>query len=77
MYLTFVSPLIHILRARHVYGFEIVDQAISDARRNANLNGICNATFVQGDLNKIDENFGKYFPKPDIVITGAGSVILC
>ncbi|KAK4427291.1 putative RNA methyltransferase CT0009 [Sesamum alatum] len=56
-------------RARHVYGFEIVDQAISDARRNANLNGISNATFVQGDLNKIGENFGEYFPKPDLVIT--------
>ncbi|KAK4395173.1 putative RNA methyltransferase CT0009 [Sesamum angolense] len=40
-------------RVRHVYGFEIVDQAVSDARRNANLNGISNATFVQGDLNKI------------------------
>ncbi|KAI3455520.1 hypothetical protein Pfo_012183 [Paulownia fortunei] len=56
-------------RVRHVYGFEIVDQAISDARRNASLNGICNATFVQGDLNKIGENFGEYFPKPDLVIT--------
>ncbi|KAL0354598.1 UNVERIFIED_CONTAM: putative RNA methyltransferase CT0009 [Sesamum radiatum] len=56
-------------RVRHVYGFEIVDQAISDARRNANLNGISNATFVQGDLNKIGENFGEYFPKPDLVIT--------
>ncbi|KAL0341943.1 UNVERIFIED_CONTAM: putative RNA methyltransferase CT0009 [Sesamum calycinum] len=56
-------------RVRHVYGFEIVDQAVSDARRNANLNGISNATFVQGDLNKIGENFGEYFPKPDLVIT--------
>ncbi|KAG8380050.1 hypothetical protein BUALT_Bualt07G0153200 [Buddleja alternifolia] len=56
-------------RAKHVYGFEIVEQAIADARRNANLNGICNATFVQGDLNKIGENFGEYFPKPDLVIT--------
>ncbi|GFP86088.1 uncharacterized RNA methyltransferase ct0009 [Phtheirospermum japonicum] len=56
-------------RAKHVYGFEIVEQAVSDARRNANLNGICNATFVQGDLNKIGENFGEYFPKPDLVIT--------
>ncbi|KAL2243272.1 uncharacterized protein LOC105157711 [Sesamum indicum] len=56
-------------RVRHVYGFEIVDQAISDACRNANLNGISNATFVQGDLNKIGENFGEYFPKPDLVIT--------
>ncbi|KAL7100039.1 hypothetical protein ACP275_09G123600 [Erythranthe tilingii] len=56
-------------RAKHVYGFEIVDQAISDARRNADINGISNATFVQGDLNKIGENFGEYFPKPDLVIT--------
>ncbi|KAH6788186.1 RNA methyltransferase family protein [Perilla frutescens var. hirtella] len=56
-------------KAKHVYGFEIADQAVTDARRNANLNGICNATFVQGDLNKIGENFGEYFPKPDLVIT--------
>ncbi|CAA0814660.1 RNA methyltransferase family protein [Striga hermonthica] len=56
-------------RVKHVYGFEIVNHAISDARRNANLNGISNATFVQGDLNKIGENFGEYFPKPDLVIT--------
>lgn len=58
-----------IFRAKHVYGFEIVEQAISDAHRNADLNGISNATFVQGDLNKIGENFGEYFPKPDLVIT--------
>lgn len=56
-------------RVKHVYGFEIVDQAISDARRNASINNIFNATFVQGNLNKIDENFGEYFPKPDLVIT--------
>ncbi|XP_010690103.2 uncharacterized protein LOC104903700 [Beta vulgaris subsp. vulgaris] len=56
-------------RAKHVYGYEVVAQAISDAHRNADMNGICNATFVQGDLNKIDENFGKHFPRPDIVIS--------
>ncbi|KAK9690029.1 hypothetical protein RND81_09G099500 [Saponaria officinalis] len=56
-------------RAKHVYGYEVVAQAISDAHRNADLNGINNATFVQGDLNKIDENFGKSFPRPDIVIS--------
>ncbi|KAH6816106.1 RNA methyltransferase family protein [Perilla frutescens var. frutescens] len=56
-------------KVKHVYGFEIVDQAVTDARRNANLNGVCNATFVQGDLNKIGDNFGEYFPKPDVVIT--------
>ncbi|KAF7136182.1 hypothetical protein RHSIM_Rhsim08G0230200 [Rhododendron simsii] len=57
-------------KARHVYGYEVVPQAISDARRNAKLNEIHNATFVQGDLNKIDVNFGKDFPKPDIIISG-------
>ncbi|CAH9145645.1 unnamed protein product [Cuscuta epithymum] len=56
-------------KVRHVYGYEVVAQAISDANQNAQLNGICNATFIQGDLNKIDENFGSNFPKPDIVIT--------
>ncbi|KAF2323515.1 hypothetical protein GH714_035867 [Hevea brasiliensis] len=40
-------------RAKNVYGYEVVPQAISDARKNAELNGITNATFVQGDLNKI------------------------
>lgn len=54
---------------KHVYGYEVVPQAVADAHRNAALNNISNATFVQGDLNKIDENFGKNFPKPDIVIT--------
>ncbi|CAN6587209.1 unnamed protein product [Malus baccata var. baccata] len=56
-------------RAKHVYGYEIIPQAIADACLNAELNGIQNATFVQGDLNKIDESFGKNFPKPDIVIS--------
>ncbi|KHG04504.1 RNA methyltransferase [Gossypium arboreum] len=56
-------------KAKHVYGYEVVAQAVADAHRNAKLNGISNTTFVQGDLNKIDENFGKHFPKPDIVIS--------
>lgn len=56
-------------RVRHVYGYEVVPEAVSDAHRNAMINGIHNATFIQGDLNKIDDNFGKDFPRPDIVIT--------
>ncbi|XP_043720149.1 uncharacterized RNA methyltransferase CT0009 [Telopea speciosissima] len=56
-------------RVKHVYGYEVVAQAISDARRNAELNDIHNATFVQGDLNKIDHSFGDAFPKPCIVIS--------
>jgi tRNA G37 N-methylase Trm5 len=49
----------------------VVPEAIADARKNAKLNGINNATFVQGDLNKINESFGKEFPKPDIIISGS------
>ncbi|KAL5697437.1 hypothetical protein ACHQM5_028793 [Ranunculus cassubicifolius] len=56
-------------KVKHVYGYEVVPQAISDARRNAEQNGIHNATFVQGDLNKISDSFGAEFPKPDIVIS--------
>uniref|UniRef100_A0A2N9GWK5 TRAM domain-containing protein n=1 Tax=Fagus sylvatica TaxID=28930 RepID=A0A2N9GWK5_FAGSY len=56
-------------RVRHVYGYEVVAQAIADACLNAKLNSIYNATFVQGDLNKIDESFGNNFPKPDVVIS--------
>ncbi|KAL6140263.1 hypothetical protein ACLB2K_058563 [Fragaria x ananassa] len=56
-------------RAKHVYGYEIIPQTIADACLNAELNGIRNATFVQGDLNKIDENLGNNFPKPDVVIS--------
>ena len=59
-----------MVRVRCVYGYEVVPQAVSDACRNAELNGIYNATFIEGDLNKIDEQFGNDFPKPDIVITG-------
>lgn len=60
---------------KHVYGYEVVPQAISDARQNAKLNKITNAAFVQGDLNKIGENFGNNFPKPDIVISGYPQLI--
>lgn len=55
---------------KHVYGFEVVAQAVSDARQNATLNFINNATFIEGDLNKIDSTFASNLPKPDIVITG-------
>lgn len=55
---------------KHVYGYEVVPEAIADAQQNAQLNGISNATFVRGDLNKIDDNFGRDLPKPDIVISG-------
>ncbi|KAI5071001.1 hypothetical protein GOP47_0013252 [Adiantum capillus-veneris] len=55
-------------RVKHVYGFEVVPEAVADAQRNASRNDITNATFIQGDLNKIHKSFGDQFPKPDIVI---------
>lgn len=55
-------------RAKHVYGYEVVPEAVADARRNALRNDITNATFVQGDLNKIHKGFGEQFPQPDVVI---------
>lgn len=35
-------------KAKHVYGVEIVPEAIEDAKRNAKLNGIQNVTFEVG-----------------------------
>ncbi len=55
---------------KHVYGYELVQEAVIDARRNAVRNSIQNATFIQGDLNKLTDEFGKDFPRPDVVITG-------
>ena len=40
-------------RAKHVYGVEIVPAAIADAKRNAELNGIENATFLVGKSEEI------------------------
>jgi 23S rRNA (uracil1939-C5)-methyltransferase len=37
-------------RVREVVGYEIVESAIADAKRNAHENGITNARFVLGDV---------------------------
>ena len=42
-------------RAHSVVGWEVVPDAVRDARRNAQANGITNATFFQGDLTKLKE----------------------
>ncbi|KAJ7514561.1 hypothetical protein O6H91_23G050100 [Diphasiastrum complanatum] len=55
-------------RIKHVYGYEIVPEAVADACRNAERNNIHNATFIQGDLNKLTAEFGRDLPSPDIVI---------
>ncbi|MDT8862497.1 23S rRNA (uracil(1939)-C(5))-methyltransferase RlmD [Alkalihalobacillus sp. MEB130] len=40
-------------RAKHVYGVEIVPDAIADAKRNAELNGITNVDFAVGEAEKV------------------------
>jgi len=53
-----------------VYGFESTASSVVDARRNAQVNGISNATFVHGDLTKVAAMMGKQYPNPDVIVTG-------
>jgi len=57
-------------KARHVLGVEEVPEAIDDAKRNAQLNGISNVDFFSGDAREVvlTDEFNK-FGSPDIVIT--------
>lgn len=57
-------------RVKHVYGFELVPSAVADAELNKRRNGISNATFFQGDLNKLTDAFGEHLPPPDVIIVG-------
>ncbi|WP_227938777.1 23S rRNA (uracil(1939)-C(5))-methyltransferase RlmD [Alkalihalobacillus deserti] len=40
-------------KAKHVYGVEIVPDAIADAKRNAKLNGFTNVDFAVGEAEKV------------------------
>ena len=59
--------------AEHVYGIEIVKQAVIDANRNATINGIVNATYTCG---KAEEEMEKLLGDgaADVTDMGAGSV---
>jgi 23S rRNA (uracil1939-C5)-methyltransferase len=56
--------------AKQVIGIENVEEAIVDAQRNANLNGITNTHFYAGDMKDVlnDELIAKH-GKPDVIIT--------
>lgn len=51
-----------------VYGVEIVPQAIENAKRNAQLNGIHNAEFLLGDCEEIFPKVRKKEGKIDVII---------
>ncbi len=53
-----------------VTGIEYVEEAIADARRNAELNGVRNAEFYAGDIKDIlNPEFVAAKGKPDVIIT--------
>ena len=56
--------------AREVIGIEYVPEAIEDAKENAILNGIENATFYAGDMKDIlTAEFIRTHGRPDVIIT--------
>ena len=55
--------------AKKVYGIEIVEQAIEDAKSNAKLNKVNNIDFICGDVEEaFDELIKKEKVNPDVVI---------
>lgn len=56
--------------AKKVVGVESVDEAIIDARKNSEINGISNTVFITGDMkDMITPEFVKTHGKPDVIIT--------
>ena len=53
-------------KAGRVYGVEIVPQAVEDARKNAQLNGIENAVFFTGKAEEVVPREAK--KRPDIIV---------
>jgi 23S rRNA (uracil1939-C5)-methyltransferase len=61
----FVSGL-----AKKIIGVEVIEEAINDARENAELNGIHHASFFAGDVTNIcNDDFFAAHGKPDVIIT--------
>lgn len=55
-------------KAKKVYGVEIVPEAISDAKKNAELNAITNAEFVVGEAEKVMPWWTAQGLKPDVIV---------
>ena len=53
--------------AQHVYGVEVVPEAIEDAKTNAELNGLHNTTFVAGTAEDVILEWQKQGIQPDVV----------
>ncbi|MED4454726.1 23S rRNA (uracil(1939)-C(5))-methyltransferase RlmD [Metabacillus fastidiosus] len=55
-------------KAKHVFGVEIVPEAIEDAKRNASLNEITNAEFAVGEAEVVIPKWYKEGNKADIIV---------
>ncbi|HZW83332.1 MAG TPA: 23S rRNA (uracil(1939)-C(5))-methyltransferase RlmD, partial [Candidatus Deferrimicrobium sp.] len=55
-------------KARKVYGVEIVPEAIEDAKRNAELNGIVNAEFAVGEAEKVIPRWYESGVRADVLV---------
>ena len=56
-------------KAKQVYGVEIVPQAIEDAQKNAEANGITNASFYVGKAEEVlPEKYDKEGIKADVIV---------
>jgi 23S rRNA (uracil1939-C5)-methyltransferase len=56
--------------AKKIIGVEAIDAAIKDARENAAINGISDASFFTGDVIDVcDQEFFAKHGKPDVIIT--------
>ena len=51
--------------AKHVIGIEIVEEAVSAAKENAEINGLTNCSFIAGDVLKTLDDVEE---KPDLII---------
>jgi len=56
--------------AKKIVGVEMVEDAVKDAKENAQLNGLKNSAFFTGDVIEIcDDSFFDTHGRPDVVIT--------
>ncbi len=55
-------------KAKKVYGVEVVDGAIQNARENAEINGIENVEFVVGKAEQVMPNWYSEGLRPDVII---------
>jgi len=55
-------------KAKKVYGVEVVEDAVADARKNAEMNGVTNAEFIVGEAEKVIPDIYSRGVRADVVV---------